>query len=168
MFTVLGGHFFSWRLKKNSKIMTLALHLHELSLCKWTFQLNSWQPFALYIPHKLQRCIRKVWVWQEAETGQTKESWACSTLPGTVLEQLHGAHWAVCFSCTYSLGGLQVNLLLLKAPTRKTVCGKEEAGQYANWCALQLLSLDKKLQTENKINKALQVTSFYCVILTEW
>lgn len=92
---------------------------------------------------------------QGGRIGQTEESWACSAWDCAEI-----CSWSSL--CAVDLLNLkprqdfQFNLLLLKVPTRKTDCGKEEARQDGN-CALQILSLDQSLYSENKRNKALQV-----------
>lgn len=125
------------------------MHLHEPSLCKWTFQLN----FCSLLPsmyHTNKRDTSEGFE-QGGRIGQTEKSWACSV-------------WDCAEICSWSWldaadqlnlkprGSFQFNLLLLKVP-RNTVCGKEEARQDGNYVLYSFCLLVKGYTVKIKETK---------------
>lgn len=93
---------------------------------------------------------------QGGRIGQTEESWACSAWDCAEI-----CSWSSL--CAVDLLNLkprqdfQFNLLLLKVPTRKTDCGKEEARQDGDCVLYNFCLLIKAYTVRIKETKALQV-----------
>lgn len=62
--------------KKNQKPVTSALHLHEPSLCRWSFQLNFCS--LLHSTYHTNNRDTSEGFEQGGRTGQTEKCWACS------------------------------------------------------------------------------------------
>lgn len=121
--------------KKNKTPVTSALHLqHQLCTCMSL-------PCAGEVSSSVSAAFGPLCTTQTTETlqkgfeqggrtGQTEKCWACS-----VWDCAEICSWSsLCAVDLLNLKpgwGFQFNLLLLKVPTRKTDCGKEEARQDA-------------------------------------
>lgn len=138
------------------------MHLQEPPLCRWSFQLSFCSLFPLYVPHKQQRHFQK---GLSRVGGLDRLRNPGLALSGAVLKSAHGAHCVLWDLLNFKpRQDFQFNLLLLKVPTRKTDCGKEEARRDANYVLYSFCLLIKGYTARIKETKLSRSIFLLCSI----